>query len=155
MNQKPLQLIGRAEPIDFPKFGINAVPSRIDTGARTSAIWATDITEHEGVLRFVLFGKGSKFYTGELINTAEFKQRVVTNSTGYNENRYVVKLSIVVAGRRIRASFTLADRSNQVYPVLIGRNVLRGKYIVDVKQGNPDRTAERHRDLKWKAKEVK
>ena len=56
---------------------------------------------------------------------------------GHKQVRYKVKLSIVIGGRRIMATFTLSDRSTQVYPVLIGRSTLTGKFIVDVAKGNP------------------
>jgi hypothetical protein len=36
----------------------------------------------------------------------------------------------------------------QVYPVLIGRNVLRGKFIVDVKRGKPLIHQERLRSMR-------
>ena len=35
------------------------------------------------------------------------------------------------------ATFTLSDRSMQVYPVLIGRSTLNGKFVVDVSRGSP------------------
>ena len=57
--------------------------------------------------------------------------------------RYKVKIPVVVKGRKIKANFTLADRSAQVYPVLVGRNILRGKFVVDVKGGATLRHAER------------
>jgi hypothetical protein len=45
------------------------------------------------------------------------------------------------------ATFTLADRSSQVYPVLIGRATLRGKFIVDVQMGSPLREEEEKRSM--------
>ena len=56
-----------------------------------------------------------------------------------------VKMQIVIRGRRIMATFTLADRSTQVYPVLIGRATLNGKFIVDVQKGSPLREEEARR----------
>lgn len=145
---KPLQkqTIGSAEILNFPEIDVCNVPSRIDTGARTSAIWATEISEEDEVLSFVLFGKGSPLYTGQKISVSQYTQRGVATSTGHIQKRYVVKLLVVIKGRKIRASFTLADRSTQVYPVLIGRNVLRGKFIVDVKLGDSLRAAEKERN---------
>jgi hypothetical protein len=49
-----------------------------------------------------------------------------------SEERYKVKLLVVVNNRQIRAWFTLTDRSKRSYPVLLGRNVLHRKFIVDV-----------------------
>jgi hypothetical protein len=144
-------LIGRAEVMDLPELGCTGVPVRIDTGAKTSSIWASSVREADGVLRVTLFGEGSPFCTGQEIQFRQFTTIVVASSTGEAHKRYKVKIQIRLAGRKIRASFTLADRSTQAYPVLIGRNVLRGKFIVDVSQGTIDRDAERQRNAALQA----
>lgn len=64
-----------------------------------------------------------------------YGQQVVATSMGHIDTRYTIKTVVKLKGRRIRATFTIADRSTQVYPVLIGRNVLRGKFVVDVQFG--------------------
>jgi len=46
--------------------------------------------------------------------------------------RPVVKLKIMLGNIEMERQFTLADRSKYTFPVLIGRNVLSGKYLVDV-----------------------
>jgi hypothetical protein len=69
----------------------------------------------------------------------------VASSIGAEQGRYKIIALIKLRGKKIRTSFTLADRSSQAYPVLIGRNVLRGKFLVDVKSGRPDHTAETKR----------
>ena len=137
MSDTDLIVIGRAEHTDFPEQNLQGTPARIDTGAKTSAIWASGVIEKDGVLQCVLFGPDSPFYTGEVLQFRDYEVRTIASSIGEPEQRYVVKLLVVLKGRKIRASFTLANRSQQVYPMLIGRNVLRGKVIVDVKQGVP------------------
>ena len=146
MNDQQLVLIGRAERLDFPELGLTHVPARIDTGARTSALWATDITEVDGELLYSLFGKTSPFYDGTVLRTRDFTRILVSTSTGQVEERYVVRHLVKLSGRKIRASFTLANRANQAYPILVGRNVLRGKFIVDVKQGKPHPELERQKE---------
>lgn len=137
MSQIPSkQTIGRAEVVSLPEQNMDAVNARIDTGARTSAIWVSHASVEDGRLAVVFLGKEHPLYTGKKIYFDIYSQDIVTNSTGHREKRYKIKLLVIIAGRRIRASFTLADRSTQVYPILIGRNVLRGKFIVDVKIGN-------------------
>ncbi len=128
-----IAVIGQSEFIGFPEFNLDDLPARIDTGARTSAIWASDIKELNGQLSFKLFDKSSKYYTGQDLTFKTFEMRLVTPSNGITENRYMVKMLVVIGGKKIRARFTLANRSTQKYPVLIGRNVLRGKFIVDIK----------------------
>ena len=61
------------------------------------------------------------------------------------QQRYKVKLRVILDNRVINATFTLADRSSQVYPVLVGRNILRGKFIVDVHKGSPLKSLESFR----------
>jgi hypothetical protein len=141
----PLVVIGRSELLTFPDLGLLDVPARIDTGAKTSSIWASNISESNGVLTFCLFGEGSKYYDGKPLRTKHYQTRVVASSTGHLQERYVVQLVVILKARRIRASFTLANRSQQAYPVLIGRNILRGKFLVDVKQGAPIVEVERIR----------
>lgn len=140
-----LQIIGRAERVDLPELKITNVPVRIDTGAKTSAIWASGVIEERGVLQFVLFGPDSEHYTGEIIRSDAYQVRNIASSIGRVEQRYVIKLLVEMKGRKIRANFTLANRSEQAYPMLIGRNILRGKFIVDVKQGKPDLARENNR----------
>ncbi|MEK7152523.1 MAG: RimK/LysX family protein [Patescibacteria group bacterium] len=127
--------LGRAEQLSFPELGFFDVPARIDTGAKTSAIWASKITFQNDMLTAVLFGEGNPFFTGEAIPFPDFDTTVVSTSTGETQQRYKVRLLVRLKGKKVRAWFTLADRSTQVYPVLIGRNILLGKFIVDVKKG--------------------
>ena len=138
-------MIGRAERIDLPKQGIFAVPAKIDTGADSSSIWSSNIKETPDGLQFTLFGPGSDFYTGEtlLCKADEYEVTRVASSFGDREFRYKVKLTARIKGRLVRGSFTLADRSNKTYPILLGRRLLSGKFIVDVKAGEPLKKEER------------
>jgi hypothetical protein len=132
-----LTVLGRAEVIAFPEIGMSEVPARIDTGAKTSSIWASVIREENGVLSVIFLGPKHRSYSGNVYTFTDYDQIPVTNSTGHMQIRYRIKLLIRIGGKSIRASFTLADRSQQVYPVLVGRTVLSGKFIVNVKAGTP------------------
>lgn len=142
-----LDIIGRAERIDFPELNLEAVPARVDTGAKTSALCASMVTEKNGLLEVVLFGESSPFYTGKPVIFEHFKTAIVASSNGHAEERYKIRTVVVVNGRKIRASFTLADRTTQVYPVLVGRNILAGKFMVNVKVGTPLIKEEKVREL--------
>jgi len=141
---KEKTIIGRAEEIHFPTVGNCSLYARIDTGAKTSSIWATDIKKTpEGLLvRFADTHYEIHQYE-KLFTTYDRVQ--VASSTGHIQARYKVKLPVVIKGRRIQASFTLADRSTQVYPVLIGRSTLMKKFIVDVSTGTPLTEQEKRR----------
>lgn len=137
--------IGRAENINFPEIIDAPVAARIDTGARTSSIWGSAHELDDGRLAVTFFGEGHDHFKQDVYYFDEFDQTVVASSNGQRESRYKIKLLMVIGKRRIRARFTVADRATQTYPVLIGRNVLTNKFIVDVAQGQPDYAAERAR----------
>lgn len=139
------KLVGRVEKLAFPELGFNDIHARIDTGARTSALWVSEAIEKDGKLSVIFFGPGSKNYSGQIVKFDQFDKTVVANSTGHTQIRYKIRLLVRIKGKKIRAWFTLADRSTQVYPVLIGRNVLLGKFIVDVIHGQALKSEERKR----------
>lgn len=141
MKPKP-QVIGRKAYIDLPVHGFKRIPAKIDTGADNSAIWASDIEEKNGVVKFKLFDKSSPHFTGETITTKDYKIISVKNSFGVSEYRYKTVLTTRLEGRDIRIRYTLADRSNTSQPVLIGRRTLLGKFMVDVSL-DPDRGKKR------------
>lgn len=149
---KPLTIIGRAEEVSFPGLGIGTVHARIDTGAQTSSIWASKTRTESGRLGVVFFGESHKAYTGEEIWFDDFTTTVVASSNGQTEIRYKIRATMKIAGRRIRARLTLADRSTQVYPVLVGRSALRGKFVVDVSSGSPLKAKEKARSAKLQSR---
>ena len=48
------------------------------------------------------------------------------------DQRPVVKVTIEVMGRKFKVDANLNDRSHMKYPVLVGRNLLYGNFVVDV-----------------------
>lgn len=136
MVSKPRAVIGVSSLVDFVGYkNLKQIPTRIDTGARTSSLWATDVKIKKGIATFKLFGPGSKWYTGKVVRKKVIEIREVTSSTGHAQERHVINLSIRMHGKRLNAKFTLSDRSTQTYPILIGRNTLRGNFLVD--SGDP------------------
>lgn len=130
-------IIGRAERVDFPTAGIFGVPAKVDTGAYSTSVWASDIREEDGVLKFKLMGPGSEFYTGQDCHADTYEIVDIENSFGQQEQRYGLRFTLKVGHKTMRTFITLADRTKKVYPVLIGRKFLRGRYLVDVSEGDP------------------
>ena len=130
-------VIGRAERLTFLDGDVVNLPAKVDTGAYRSAVWATRIKETDGVLHFTLLGPSSPHYSGKQLSTEEYKIVEVENSFGHKEKRYSIFLNVEIAGRTIRSNFTLANRSLKTYPALIGRKMLKKRFIVDVEQGEP------------------
>lgn len=127
-------IIGRNVLVNFGE-EIKGVPAKVDTGADSSAVWASDIfVDEDHILHFKLFGKKSKYYTGIEHTTDKFSVAITKSSLGETELKFRTKLSITIAGRNILTSFGLSDRSTHNYPILIGRRTLSGKFLVDVSQ---------------------
>src|SRR3546814_490806 len=111
---KTKTLIGKAEYCWLVQSGIKKVPARIDTGARTSSIWASDIKETESGLQYVLFGKTSPLYTGTVLTAHHFSKIIVASSNGQTEERYKIMMTLQIRGRRIRTYFTLDRKSTRL-----------------------------------------
>lgn len=130
-DNRELTVIGSTEYIEVA--GIKDVPAKIDTGADTSAIWASDIAMNEdGKLSFVLFDEESPLYTGERLYSDDYAAKSVRSSHGDEQVRYRVTLPVTICGKTFSTNFTLANRSRNNFPVLIGRHTLEGNFLVDV-----------------------
>jgi len=135
MMNEALTVVGKTTHVDLVGHASD-VPAKVDTGADSSSVWATNIQiDEQGTLHFTLFGEGSPYYTGEAISTDDFSAAEVRSSTGHTQIRYRVAMSVRIEGKRIRAVFNLSDRSRNEYKILIGRRTLTGKFLVDVSKG--------------------
>ncbi len=130
-------VIGRAERVDFPAAEVFNVPAKIDTGAYRTSVWASDIREEDGVLKFKLMGPSSEHYSGKDCEVKKYEIVDVENSFGQKEQRYSIQFNVKVGHKTIRTNITLADRSKKTYPVLVGRKFLKGRFLVDVSEGDP------------------
>ena len=86
----------------------------------------------DGLLKFKLFGPSSPFYSGKTISRADYKAVSVKSSNGAEQIRFRTHLTLKIAGKTIRASFNLSDRSRNHFPILIGRRTISQKFLVDV-----------------------
>lgn len=141
-----LPVLGRVEIVDFPDAEVFNMPAKIDTGAYRSSIWATKIREEGGVLYFTLLGPSSPYYSGKEQSTRRYKQVEVENSFGHKQTRYSIFLKIKIADKTIKSNFTLANRSTKTYSALVGRKLLKSRFVVDVNTGQPIRDEETHGD---------
>lgn len=132
MERKRQMIIGSVQMVQLPDYNCFNVPAKIDTGADDSSIWASSIYENDGVLVFKLFSPKSSFYNGKEIKTTKYSVVQVKNSFGKREVRYKVNLLFEIQGETYDVSINLSDRSNSKYPILIGKKLLKGRFVVDV-----------------------
>ncbi len=135
-DKKQIRLIGRREYVDFPELNIFRKEAKIDTGAYTSALHCKDINikhiEGKDILCFKLLDETHPEYNEQEHCFEDFIQKHIKSSSGEKELRYIIKTLIIIGSKRIRTTVSLADRANMRYPVLIGRKMIKNKFIIDV-----------------------
>lgn len=113
------------------------VKIKLDTGALTSSMHAEDVEIYDlpggqdGV-RFTLELEDKE--TGKVIERRmdlEVERYLVVRGAGGEDRRPVVKLELCIGNRVLKEQFSLRDRDNMLYPVLIGRRTLKDLGLVD------------------------
>lgn len=129
---KPKQIIGKHITVDFPDLGIDGVNAKIDTGAYSNTLHCYDIIEADGKLSFKVLDPQHPVFSKKQHVFSSFSRKNIKNSSGAVENRYLVKTRVRIGGRLIKSIISLTNRGTMRYPVLIGRRLLKNKFIVDV-----------------------
>ena len=135
MNRSERPVIGWREWLALPDLGIAAVKAKVDTGARSSALHAFEIEEFEdGGRRMVRF-KVHPFQR-DVATTVEavaplFGYRQVRSSHGHQSTRPVVLATLELAGEQSQIEITLIRRDAMGFRMLLGRQAVRGKFVVD------------------------
>lgn len=134
-TEKP-DIIGRAELVDFPDWDLFEIKAKIDTGAYTSSLHCHRIERYkEGgreMVRFNLLDPSHDIYNDKLFQLPIHKVKSVKSSNGVSEDRIIVETQIVIMEKKMDIQLSLTDRSEMKYPVLIGRRLIRGNFLVDV-----------------------
>lgn len=126
------QTIGRTDVVDFPNLGLCNIEVKIDTGAYTSAIHCSKIEEIDGKLHCVFYDESHPEYAETPIIFDAYSTTGVKSSNGFKENRFKVKSTVIFFGKTYKINLTLSTRDDMRFPVLIGRQFLKRKFVVDV-----------------------
>lgn len=126
------KIIGRTDKIDFPKLNLFEIDAKMDTGAYTSAIHCSKIREENGVLKCTFYSKGHPNFNYKEVVFENYNFTDVKSSNGCVENRYKIKTEVVLFGKTYKINLTLSTRTEMRFPVLIGRQFLKQKFMVDV-----------------------
>ena len=147
------ELIGWREWVSLPQLGIPAIKAKIDSGARTSSIHAFFVETKEvngiEVARFGIHPVRKRTDIELICEAPIIDKRIVTDSGGHSEMRYVIKTSLTVGSHQWPIEVTLASRENMLFRFLIGRTALTGRFIID-----PHRSFIYGRSLRRKYKQL-
>jgi len=127
--------IGWREWVRLPDLHVGRVKAKVDTGARTSALHAFKITpftkDGAAYVRFIVHPL-QRASTPEVSCVAlVIDHRGVTDSGGRVEQRYVIRTTLKLGKARWPIELTLTNRDQMGFRMLIGRQALRGRYLVD------------------------
>lgn len=137
---KPLIVLGRIERVSFPELDLYNLEAKIDTGAYSTAIHCEDICivnfDDIPTLCFTLLDPEHPDYNHKEIRFTEFELKPFKSSFGETEERYVIKTLIQIGTKKIRTKVSLTSRLNMRYPILVGRKLLKNRFLVDVSLTN-------------------
>jgi hypothetical protein len=127
--------LGWREWVSLPDLNIPDIKAKVDTGARTSALHAFYVEpfERDGV-GWVRFKMHPLQRNEEEVVECEAQikdQRMVRDSGGHAEMRYVIETTILIGSNPLQAELTLTDRESMKFRMLLGRTALRSNYLVD------------------------
>ena len=127
--------VGWREWIALPELGIERIKAKVDTGARTSALHAYRIQQIErGGLpfaRFFVHPVQRRRHPEVLCEAPIIDERIVVSSNGTKEHRYVVQTLLRMNGIDWPIQVTLTNRDEMGFRMLLGRQALRGRFLVD------------------------
>jgi len=126
------KILGRVDKVDFPELNLSTIDVKIDTGAYTSTIHCSKIREEDSKLYCIFESIGHPNFKSEEIVFNTYTSTDVKSSNGMKQNRYKIKTTVVFFGKRYKINLTLSTRDDMKFPVLIGRQFLRHKFMVDV-----------------------
>lgn len=135
LSYYPLPIIGWREYLTLPELGVDLIKAKVDTGARSSAIHAADVKifEQSGqkIVRFQLYPQHHS-ETEAIVAEAElFDQREVRNSGGISQLRPVIKTIVKLGSQSWSIELTLTNRDLMGFPMLLGREAVRRRFLVD------------------------
>jgi hypothetical protein len=142
---------GWREWVALPEVGVSWLKAKIDTGAQTSALHATQIEEftRDGSdwVRFTVHPWQDSELDAVHVERLVHDRRTIRSSSGHSQDRLVVLMNVTLCKQTLPAEVTLTSRDEMVFRMLIGREVLRQGFVVDSAEsylgGRPSATIRR------------
>ena len=127
-----IRLIGRREYVNIPALGITGIEAKIDTGAYTSSLHCEKINIEKEEEREVLYFTIEPGEDAKVFRFERFDRKKIKNSFGEMEERFVIKTIVNIGKKSVLSVISLSNRDNMRYPLLIGRRLLKAKFLIDV-----------------------
>ncbi|MGD8317956.1 MAG: RimK/LysX family protein [Myxococcales bacterium] len=130
-----LRTIGWREWVALPELDISRIKAKVDTGARSSSLHAYDIE---------VFSRGRRDYVRFVVHPVQRETRTtlhcvaelhehrhVKSSSGHREYRPIIRTLVELDGKRWPIDLTLTTRDSMGFRMLLGREAIRGRFLVN------------------------
>lgn len=130
-----LKIIGSVERCALKELGISKIDARIDTGAKSSSLQATNIEVFKRKNRkWVRFEVNYKLDDNPVSITCEtplLTRRIVKTSNENSEKRLMIKTPVTIGDITYDIELNLANRESMEYQMLLGREALNGRFLIN------------------------
>lgn len=108
------------------------VKAKVDTGARTSAIQASEVRPYDraGEARVRFLAHAEEGATIE-VDAPLLEHRWIKDSGGHATHRPIIVTQMQVGPVSFEAEMSLAPRADMGFRMLLGREAVRGRFLVD------------------------
>lgn len=134
-SKHPPGTLGWREWAALPDLGVAAIKAKLDTGARTSSLHAFDLERFSrdgaDMVRFEVHPRQRSRSESHEVEVPVIDERWVRNSGGQRELRPVIETTILIGEERWPIELTLTRRDEMGFRMLLGRQALRGRVLVD------------------------
>ncbi|MGB6150844.1 MAG: RimK/LysX family protein [Pricia sp.] len=130
-----LKIVGSEEWCAFKKLGIPAIKARVDSGAKTSSIHAVNIEvfEKDGVdwVRFEVDPIQDDLSILIKCEAKLLRTKLIKSSMGASEERLMIRTPLTLGKDTFNIKLTLASRDTMNYRMLLGREALNRRYLIN------------------------
>lgn len=128
-------IVGSFEEVSIKDLGVVNVLAKVDTGAFSGAIHATDIkvvrrgVGRRRILKFVPLGDSRL-----AMEWSDFESTYIRSATGHRVRRHIITTTLTIKNKDYPVKLGISDRSDMKCAMLLGRRFLRENGIlVDVR----------------------
>ena len=135
MKINELKIIGSEEWCAFDELKIPAIRARIDSGAKTSSIQATEIKlikkNDENWVRFVVYPLQKNNNIKIICRAKLVGKRSIKGSFGISEERLIIKVPLTIGEDTFEIELSLANRNSMEFRMLLGREAIANRFVIN------------------------